>query len=78
MKRTNIKHKIIICKICCPGNELLHQITTHQGEYELRIDMTNANGDTGHAHYSSFSVDNEASDYRLHVGKHSGTVGTYD
>ena len=68
-----------MCKIFCSGNELLHQITTHQGEYELRIDMTNANGDTGHAHYSAFSVDNEASEYRLRVGQqHSGTVGTYD
>ena len=54
---------------------MLHRITNHQRAYELRIDMTNANGDTGHAHYSSFSVESESSDYRLHVGSFTGTVG---
>ena len=55
------------------GNDKIHAITT-SGTYELRVDLK-YNGRSGFAHYSSFSISNEKSNYILHLGTYDGTTG---
>ena len=55
------------------GNENIHAITS-TGVFELRIDMM-YNGNFAFAHYDSFSVGNEKSNYVLHVAHYDGTAG---
>lgn len=55
------------------GNEAIHQLT-HNGTYELRIDMR-SDGQEVFARYSSFKLGPESDKYRLHLGTYSGTVG---
>ena len=55
------------------GNENIHTITS-TGVFELRIDMM-YNGNFAFAHYDSFSVGNEKSNYVLHVAHYDGTAG---
>ena len=55
------------------GNDKIHAITT-SGTYELRVDLK-YNGRSGFAHYSSFSISNEKSNYILHLGTYDGTAG---
>ncbi|XP_077981480.1 ficolin-2-like [Glandiceps talaboti] len=56
------------------GNDRIHQITTSR-RYELRIDMEGVNGDKIYAKYDSFSIEDEANKYKLHIGGYSGTAG---
>ncbi|XP_071785417.1 ficolin-2-like [Asterias amurensis] len=55
------------------GNDNLHRLTA-QGEYELRVDLTGPDDDTGFAGYESFSIADVSDNYRLTVGSHSGTA----
>ncbi|XP_033625575.1 ficolin-2-like [Asterias rubens] len=56
------------------GNDNLHRLTA-QGEYELRVDLTGLDDDTGFAIYGSFSIADVSDNYRLMVGSYSGTAG---
>ncbi|XP_071785394.1 fibrinogen C domain-containing protein 1-B-like [Asterias amurensis] len=56
------------------GNDNLHRLTA-QGEYELRVDLTGFDDDTGFAVYESFSIADVSDNYRLTVGSYSGTAG---
>ncbi|XP_033626605.1 ficolin-1-like [Asterias rubens] len=56
------------------GNDNLHRLTA-QGEYELRVDLTGFDDDTGFAIYGSFSIADVSDNYRLMVGSYSGTAG---
>ncbi|KAM6971816.1 LOW QUALITY PROTEIN: fibrinogen-like protein 1 [Aplochiton taeniatus] len=56
------------------GNDPLHYLTS-QGNYELRIDMEDFEGNRGYAKYKNFRVDDEKDQYQLHVGEYTGTVG---
>jgi len=57
------------------GNDRLHQLTTY-GKYKLRVDVQLASNQQWYwAEYSEFIVDDESSNYMLHVGRHSGTAG---
>ncbi|XP_071785580.1 ficolin-2-like [Asterias amurensis] len=55
------------------GNDNLHRLTA-QGEYELRVDLTGFDDDTGFAVYDSFTITDVSDNYTLTVGKHSGTA----
>ena len=55
------------------GLDNIHAIT-NTGVFELRIDMI-YNGNFAFAHYDSFSVGNENSNYVLHVAHYDGTAG---
>ncbi|KAF4099809.1 fibrinogen-like protein 1 [Onychostoma macrolepis] len=55
------------------GNEHIHDLTS-QGDYALRIDLEDWSGKHKHAVYQSFSVEDESTQYRLHVSGFSGTV----
>ncbi|XP_036406202.1 angiopoietin-related protein 7-like [Megalops cyprinoides] len=55
------------------GNDHIHDLSS-QGDYTLRIDLEDWNGKHKHALYESFSIEEEANHYRLHVSGFSGTV----
>ena len=56
------------------GNEFLH-ILTKTGRYKLHFDLLSKNGIWYWAEYSKFSVDNEDTQYTVHISEHSGTAG---
>ncbi|XP_061098640.1 angiopoietin-related protein 7-like [Conger conger] len=55
------------------GNDNIHELS-RQGDYTLRIDLEDWTGKHKHALYESFSIEEEANHYRLHVNGFSGTV----
>ncbi|CAL8356289.1 unnamed protein product [Boreogadus saida] len=52
------------------GNEPLHYITS-QGDYELRINMEDFEGNQRFAEYKNFKVDEEKDQYQLHLGEYT-------
>ncbi|CAH1246567.1 FGL1 [Branchiostoma lanceolatum] len=55
------------------NNNIFH--LTNQAKCKLRIDMEDFDGRTFFAEYSHFRVENEANDYKLRLGNHSGNIG---
>ncbi|RUS76531.1 hypothetical protein EGW08_015703 [Elysia chlorotica] len=55
------------------GNDNIHTLT-NSGQYELRVDLK-YNGQSAYAHYNSFSLGSESTDYILSVGAYDGTAG---
>ncbi|XP_068448100.1 fibrinogen-like protein 1 [Clinocottus analis] len=56
------------------GNKPLHDLTS-QGNYDLRIDMEDFEGNQRYAEYKNFKVDDEKDQYQLHVGEYTGNAG---
>ncbi|VDI32806.1 Hypothetical predicted protein, partial [Mytilus galloprovincialis] len=56
------------------GNEHIYKLTS-RGSYQLRVTLEDWNGDTRYATYNHFSLGNEASGYKLAIGKYSGNTG---
>ncbi len=56
------------------GNDNLHRLTA-QGEYELRIDLSDFEGESRYAVYDSFSIADVSDNYLLTLGSYSGTAG---
>ncbi|XP_037071415.1 ficolin-2-like [Pollicipes pollicipes] len=56
------------------GNELLHRLTARRPQ-ELRIDLEDFEGGHRFAQYGSFSVSDEADQYRLQLSDFSGDAG---
>ncbi|XP_029285366.1 fibrinogen-like protein 1 [Cottoperca gobio] len=56
------------------GNTLLHDLTS-RGNYDLRIDMEDFEGNQRYAEYKNFKVDDEKDQYQLHVGDYTGNAG---
>lgn len=56
------------------GNDIIHRITS-SGNHELRIDLSDFEGNDRYAKYSSFLVGDEWSQYQLHVSNYSGDSG---
>lgn len=50
-------------------------IWTNTKHYELRIDLSDFEGETAFAHYDRFYVEDEDNGYRLHVSGYTGTAG---
>ncbi|CAC5397316.1 unnamed protein product [Mytilus coruscus] len=48
---------------------------TAQGKYELRVDKSDFNGNKAYAKYSTFSVGNASTNYRLTVAGYSENTG---
>lgn len=57
-----------------PGNRYIHELTSVFGYTHLRIEIKTFDGQEGYAEYS-FSIDNEASQYMIHIGWISGNIG---
>ncbi|XP_031438073.1 fibrinogen-like protein 1 [Clupea harengus] len=55
------------------GNAHIHDLSS-QGDYTLRIDLEDWSSLHKHALYQSFSIEDEATQFRLHVSGFSGTV----
>ncbi|XP_076085486.1 microfibril-associated glycoprotein 4-like isoform X1 [Mytilus galloprovincialis] len=58
------------------GNDIIHRITS-SGNHELRIDLSDFEGNDRYAKYSSFLVGDEWSQYQLHVSNYSGDSGNF-
>ncbi|XP_066956611.1 fibrinogen-like protein 1 [Macrobrachium rosenbergii] len=56
------------------GNDVLHALTNGATQV-LRVDMTDWDGESRYAQYSSFHVADRDHDYRLRLGTVSGTAG---
>ncbi len=55
------------------GNDNLHRLTA-QGEYEIRVDLSDFEDESRYAVYDSFSIADVSDNYRLTVGSYSGTA----
>jgi hypothetical protein len=56
------------------GNDKLH-IMTSLYQYELRTGLENFKGQTGYAKYTTFSIEDDSSLYKLSVSCFSGSIG---
>ncbi|XP_077969665.1 fibrinogen-like protein A [Styela clava] len=56
------------------GLETLHRLTS-DGEFELRIDLEDWEGNERYAKYSSISIGSASTKYQLNVGGYSGNAG---
>lgn len=56
------------------GNDPLHYLTA-QGNYDLRINMEDFEGNQRFAEYKNFKVDDEKDQYQLHLGEYTGNAG---
>ncbi|XP_052106723.1 ryncolin-4-like [Mytilus californianus] len=56
------------------GNEKLHILTSRR-PYMVRFDFVDLSNEKAYATYSEFSVQNESSNYRLHISGYEGTAG---
>ncbi|XP_067131627.1 techylectin-5A-like [Centruroides vittatus] len=56
------------------GNERIFSLT-NQGNYSLRIDMKDKEGNKAYALYDEFWIENEKHQYRLHISGYNGTAG---
>ena len=56
------------------GNEKIGRITG-QGEYELRIDLVDFEGNEAYAKYDKFGLGNASTNYKLILGSYSGNAG---
>ena len=57
------------------GLASVHQLLQENGANELRIEFEDYSGDSAHAKYNSFNVEDSTSQYRLRVSGYSGTAG---
>lgn len=56
-----------------PGNRYIHELTSVSGYNHLRIEIKRFDGREGYAEYT-FSIDDEASQYMLHIARKSGNI----
>ncbi|CAG2226950.1 Tenascin-R,Techylectin-5B,Fibrinogen C domain-containing protein 1-A,Fibrinogen C domain-containing protein 1,Fibrinogen C domain-containing protein 1-B,Ficolin-2,Tenascin,Ficolin-1,Microfibril-associated glycoprotein 4,Techylectin-5A [Mytilus edulis] len=71
---TNIFEVYCDMEIDNSGLEQIHEITK-EGNYMLRIDLEDFEGETRYALYSNFLIENASSEYTLRVSGYSGTAG---
>ncbi|CAC5388334.1 Fibrinogen-like protein A,Ryncolin-4,Ficolin-3,Ficolin-1-B,Ficolin-2,Ryncolin-1,Tenascin-R,Tenascin-X,Tenascin-N,Ryncolin-3,Tenascin,Techylectin-like protein,Fibrinogen C domain-containing protein 1,Ryncolin-2,Angiopoietin-related protein 6,Techylectin-5B,Angiopoietin-related protein 2,Angiopoietin-2,Microfibril-associated glycoprotein 4,Fibrinogen alpha chain,Ficolin-1-A,Ficolin-1,Fibrinogen C domain-containing protein 1-B,Angiopoietin-4 [Mytilus coruscus] len=56
------------------GNQRIHTLTA-QGKSELRVDISDFNGNIAYAKYSTFSIGDASTNYKLTVTGYSGNAG---
>ena len=56
------------------GNDNIHLLTTY-GDYEIRFDLADFEGESRYAVYTTFKVSGEDDKYRLTVNGYSGNAG---
>lgn len=64
---------IIISK----GNDKLYKLTS-RGQYELRVNLEDFNGNKAYAKYSTFYIGDKSTNYKLTVNGYSETAGNTD
>ena len=57
------------------GLDNIHRLTAAGGNNTLRIDMENFDGNTAYAQYSTFSIGDSSTEYRMTIAGYSGTAG---
>jgi hypothetical protein len=66
---------LIFTSVFISGNDVIHLLT--ETDQELRVDLTDFDGNEAYAMYSTFKVGDENSKYELTVSEYSGTAGMY-
>ncbi|KAM9409977.1 angiopoietin-4 [Pholidichthys leucotaenia] len=56
------------------GNEVLHLISS-QGQYSLRVELEDWEGNSAHFHYDRFTLTSERQQYRLYLRGYSSSAG---
>ncbi|GIY07779.1 techylectin-5A [Caerostris darwini] len=56
------------------GNDNIYALT-NQAPCEIRFDLEDHNGESRNAVYKTFSIDDEAGDYTIHISDYSGDAG---
>ncbi|VDI42329.1 Hypothetical predicted protein [Mytilus galloprovincialis] len=56
------------------GNDKLYKLTS-RGQYELRVNLEDFNGDKAYAKYSNFFIGDKSTNYKLTANGYSGTAG---
>ena len=56
------------------GNEKINRMSA-QGEYELRIDLADFDGNERYAKYDNFRLGDADTNYNLYLGKYRGDAG---
>lgn len=60
------------------GLERVHLLTKdNYKEWTLRVDLWDHEGGTAYAEYNNFKIGNEATAYKLQVGRYSGNAGNF-
>uniref|UniRef100_A0A8C7Y722 Fibrinogen C-terminal domain-containing protein n=1 Tax=Oryzias sinensis TaxID=183150 RepID=A0A8C7Y722_9TELE len=60
------------------GLEKISAMTKDKSKrWKLRVDLWDFEGGSAYAEYEDFRVGDESTNYRLSVGRYSGTAGTY-
>ena len=62
------------CILSFKGNRHINAIAS-QGDYELRVDLEDFEGNTRYAKYSVFQLGDSTVNYQLTVAGYSGTAG---
>ncbi|OPL21768.1 fibrinogen-related protein, partial [Mytilus galloprovincialis] len=55
------------------GNDKLYKLTS-RGQYELRVNLEDFNGDKAYAKYSNFYIGDKSTNYKLTANGYSGTA----
>ncbi|CAG2250123.1 unnamed protein product [Mytilus edulis] len=74
MMKQNISAAQIHASITERGNQKINELTSN-GLNELRVEITDFDGNNGYAKYSTFSIGNVSTQYKLKVGGYSGNIG---
>ncbi|XP_068578210.1 angiopoietin-4 [Cebidichthys violaceus] len=56
------------------GNELMYRLTS-RGQYSLRVELRDWDGNHAHSQYDRFTLTSERQQYRLYLRGYSGTAG---
>ncbi|CAC5371013.1 TN [Mytilus coruscus] len=64
---------LTVCYFTLFGNQKINDLTSN-GLHELRVDLTDFKGNTEYAKYSTFSVGNVSTQYKLKVDGYSGVL----
>ena len=67
----------LIVKFCFILGLLPLKAILSQGYYELRIDLTDFEGNSTYANYDHFEIEDFKENYKLTVADYTGTAGTY-
>lgn len=71
---TNVQSILLFSSGIYLGNQKIHTITK-QGNYELRVDISDFDGSKAYARYVIFSVGDASTNYKLTVNGYIGTAG---
>lgn len=71
---TWVERPFCIFRLCFTGNDVIHSISTN-GRHKLRVNLEVESNGKYFAEYSTFRLEDEDSNFLLHVTGYTGTAG---